>query len=106
MSNYSGRLSKQQFRDSMGILGLDGFQHISDIIFELLDSQKFGFVRFLILFYVSKISFIDFISYFDIVMNGSQLKKAQLSFNLIDSNKKGYFTKEDFCTIVKTIIEG
>lgn len=93
MSNQTGYLNRQSFKTALGILGMEDKYSISDRIFTYLDSEKSGFI-----------SFSSFIKYIDVIMNGSQVEKLQLAFNMIDYNKKGYFTKSDLTQMIKEII--
>jgi len=47
----------------------------------------------------------EFAKYIDVLLNGSQEEKARISFNLIDLDRKGWFTYEDFSSILKSILE-
>jgi 1-phosphatidylinositol-4-phosphate 5-kinase len=62
-----------QFRENMGLLGLGTVYYLSDRIFDMLDDDKDG-----------KIRFEDFAMYFDKISYGDQREKAEISFRLID----------------------
>lgn len=69
----------------MGLLGLRTVYYLSDRIFDVLDDDKDGKIRFL-----------DFALYFDTIYHGDQYKKAEISFKLITKSRKDHFTFSDF----------
>ncbi|KAL4484387.1 hypothetical protein ABPG74_019564 [Tetrahymena malaccensis] len=93
MSKNTGKLRKEQFREHMGVLGLDTVFFLSDRIFTMLDSDGDG-----------QINFQDFINYFDIITNGSQEQKAQIAFNYIDTTNQGSFDLEDLKKMIGGIM--
>ncbi|KAL4487049.1 hypothetical protein ABPG72_001501 [Tetrahymena utriculariae] len=73
--SQKGILNQKLFRKSMGILGIDHLSYISDRIFLLIDKDQDG-----------KVSFEDYLSYLDTIINGTDIQKAQLSFSFITMN--------------------
>lgn len=63
------QITKEQFRQNMGLLGLNTVQCLSDRIFQVIDSNNDGLINFK-----------DFAQYYDIVMNGSQGEKSLIAF--------------------------
>ncbi|EAR82478.2 phosphatidylinositol 4-phosphate 5-kinase (macronuclear) [Tetrahymena thermophila SB210] len=93
MSKNTGKLRKEQFREHMGVLGLDTVFFLSDRIFTMLDSDGDG-----------QINFQDFINYFDIITHGNQEQKAQIAFNYIDTTNQGSFDLNDLKKMIGGII--
>ena len=44
-------------------------------------------------------------SYFDILINGSQEEKYDLTFRLIDTDGKGYFTYDEFYDMITSMLQ-
>lgn len=53
---------------------------------------------------VTKIEFREFALYMDILVNGTQNEKSELSFRLIDQGVKGFFNYNDFCLLIDSIL--
>ncbi|CAD8049461.1 unnamed protein product [Paramecium sonneborni] len=94
MTNGSNYLTKNQFRDNMGLLGLETVQVLSDCLFQIIDEDQDG-----------KIQFNEFLAYFDKITYGSQDEKAEISYKLIDQNRKGFFTLRDFQQTMQALID-
>ncbi|KAM3139717.1 hypothetical protein pb186bvf_008175 [Paramecium bursaria] len=75
-------LKAHQFRDSLGLLGLE--QQLSDRIFAQIDSDKDG-----------QINFENFLQYLNMLLNGTPEEKALFSFKLLTQNNKNYLEIED-----------
>ena len=56
------------------------------------------------IYFIKKVEFEDFLIYMDVLMNGNQEEKTELSFCLIDTQQKGSFDLEDFTSLMKSII--
>ncbi|CAD8151009.1 unnamed protein product [Paramecium pentaurelia] len=69
-----GMMTKQQFRDSLGILGLEQF--LAERIFNQIDGNKDGVIMFE-----------DFVKYLSMLLNGSTIDKALWSFGMLSNNK-------------------
>ncbi|CAD8181185.1 unnamed protein product [Paramecium octaurelia] len=93
MSQGSNFVTKFQFRDNLGLLGMGTMLHLSDRIFHIMDDDKDG-----------KIRFEDFALYFDKVSHGDAREKAEISFKLIDKNKIGSFTSTEFNDTMQGVI--
>ncbi|CAD8068511.1 unnamed protein product [Paramecium primaurelia] len=93
MSQGSNFVTKFQFRDNLGLLGMGTMLHLSDRIFHIMDDDKDG-----------KIRFEDFALYFDKVSHGDAREKAEISFKLIDKNKVGSFTSAEFNDTMQGVI--
>ncbi|KAL4492363.1 hypothetical protein ABPG72_005498 [Tetrahymena utriculariae] len=92
MSKNTGYLTMMQFRDCMGILGLENVQFLSDRIFNIMADPN------------GHINFQNFIIYLNTIMNGDENEKMRMSFRLIDDKNKGYFVKEDLSMMIKSIV--
>lgn len=49
-------------------------------------------------------NFEEFLDYLDILLNGSIDEKNELTFYLIDTQKKGYFNIDDLKSLVLSIV--
>lgn len=67
------RMSKKQFRECMGLLGLESNSFLSDRIFEVVDSDKDEFI-----------TFEQFLTIMDTLINGEEDEKHEFSFALLD----------------------
>lgn len=78
-------MTKEQFRENMGLLGLETVYFLSDSLFAVMDEDQDG-----------RIQFTEFVQYFDKITYGDQKEKAEISYKLIDQQRQGYFTLRDF----------
>lgn len=79
-----GVLTKENFRESLGLLGLEPGCFLADRIFVALDENNDGFL-----------DYDDFLKYLNTLTNGFDKEKAALSFKIIDNEKKGKITYSD-----------
>ncbi|KAM3133933.1 hypothetical protein pb186bvf_013899 [Paramecium bursaria] len=94
MSEGNPWLSKSQFRENMGLLGLDSVYFLADRLFAILDDDQNG-----------RINFDEFAAYFDKITNGDQLEKSEISYKLIDQQRNGFFTLSDFQSTMQGLIQ-
>ena len=73
----------------MGLLGLESNAFLSDRIFEVVDKDKDGFI-----------SFEQFLTIMDTLINGEQDEKHEFSFSLLDLYDSGYFSFEEFTEVI------
>lgn len=91
-NNKEGILTKNQFRNSIGILGLEHSTFLSDRIFELLDSRHDGNAKFE-----------DFVKYMSVLVHGNSYQKAQQSFKMLDIGGKNKIVLHDIEMMVNGI---
>lgn len=77
-------MTKENFRESLGLLGLEPGCFLADRLFAALDENNDGFL-----------DFDDFLKYLNTLINGFDKEKAALSFKIIDNEKKGKITYSD-----------
>lgn len=77
----------------MGLLGLESNAFLSDRIFEVVDSDNDQFI-----------SFAQFATIMDTLINGEEDEKHEFSFSLLDVYDSGYFDFEEFKEIITKII--
>lgn len=82
--------SKSQFRESMGIFGLDSTCIIADRIFKVMNKSRSG-----------KVKLKEYLEYMDILLYGTDFEKSEQSFKLITNLESDGITFDDF---VKWII--
>lgn len=82
-------MSKNQFRSCMGLLGLESNAFLSNRIFEVVDSD-----------YDQFITFAQFATIMDTLINGEEDEKHEFSFSLLDIYDTGYFDFEEFKEII------
>ena len=80
----NGLLTAENFRDSLGLLGLEPASFLSDRIFAAIDENCDKIV-----------DFSDFLRYLNIMINGTEKEKALLSFRIIDKEKKERISYKD-----------
>ena len=66
-------LSHAAFKDSLGIFGIDSLSFMCDRMFQVMDVNKDG-----------KIKLEEYLSYFDIMLHGTEEEKTKQSFDLLD----------------------
>lgn len=109
ISNSSKKLNKVNFKENMGILGLDTAFLLSERVFQLMDEDQDGMV-FIYIFTIFtkfrhlKISLADFINYMNVLLNGTIEMKNELSFKMIDYKRKGFFVKADLKELIESTI--
>lgn len=87
--HYVRKMSKNQFRNCMGLLGLESNAFLSNRIFEVVDSD-----------HDSYITFAQFATIMDTLINGEEDEKHEFSFSLLDVYDAGYFNLEEFAEII------
>ena len=89
--SIKGFLTKDSFRQSLGLFGLQNAPFLSDRIFSIIDSNHDG-----------QADFNDYLTYLEILLNGSEPQKAQQSFDIFDHSSQGVLRYED---IEKMVLE-
>ena len=77
----------------MGLLGLESNSFLSDRIFDVVDSDGDSYI-----------SFAQFATIMDTLINGEEDEKHEFSFALLDIYDTGYFNFEEFREIISKII--
>ena len=80
-----GGFSKEEFRENMGLLGLDSTCLIANRIFTVMNKSQSGTVTLR-----------EYLEYMDILLYGSPDEKSEQSFKLITNNESEGITFEDF----------
>lgn len=83
------RMSLKQYRDSLGLIGMQSLSFLADRMFTIMDTDGNGYI-----------SLDEYLSYIDIMMYGDENEKLMQSFKLLDLRGKGEITFEDFNKIV------
>lgn len=83
------RLNLKQYRDSLGLIGMQSLSFLADRMFLVMDRDNKGYI-----------SLDEYLCYIDIMMYGSEDEKLVQSFQLLDLRQKGEITYEDFNKIV------
>ena len=86
-------MSQKEFRTCMGLLGLESNSFLSDRIFSVVDQDKDNFI-----------SFAEFATIMDTLMNGDEDEKHEFSFSLLDIYDTGYFDFNEFKEIISKFI--
>lgn len=86
ISHKKGVLTLQDFKDSLGVMGRDN--SLIERIYALIDEERRGFAEFE-----------DFLRYLSVLLNGSKMDKARLSFKIL-SNGKNKITFEDINNLI------
>ena len=77
----------------MGLLGLESNAFLSDRIFEVVDSDRDSYI-----------TFPQFATIMDVLINGEEDEKHEFSFALLDIYDTGYFDFSEFREIISKII--
>ncbi len=77
----------------MGLLGLESNAFLSDRIFEVVDKDQDHYI-----------SFLEFATIMDTLINGDEDEKLEFSFALLDQYDSGYFGFEEFSEVITKII--
>jgi Ca2+-binding EF-hand superfamily protein len=83
--SVKGVLTKDSFRDGLGLLGLEYATFISDRLFNIIDCSGDG-----------SIDFDEYLQYLAVVLNGTEVEKAAMSFRFLDIRKSGKLLYNDF----------
>lgn len=84
------QMSHKQFRDSLGLIGMQSLSFLADRMFTVMDKDKKGYI-----------TLGDYLCYLDVLMYGSEDEKLSQSFQLLDQTDQGRITFEDFKRIVQ-----
>ena len=87
-------LGLPEFRENMGILGIQAAEPFIDRLYRSFDLDQDGFVNFA-----------DFAEYMDILKSGDNRSRTYLSFRIIDLNNKKYLTKQDYLTFIGDFLQ-
>ncbi|CAK68727.1 unnamed protein product (macronuclear) [Paramecium tetraurelia] len=79
-----GYINYQQFRESLGIMGLANAEFLSLRLFHVIDIED-----------SNKITFEDFLNYLNILVNGNKQQKAEMSFRFLDITDTGRILQND-----------
>jgi len=93
LANTKGEIDKPNFFESMGVLGLDSGSFLSERIFHVVDKDQNGFI-----------TLDEYLCYFDILIYGTQEEKYELTFRLIDIERKSFFTYEEFYEMIMSML--
>lgn len=76
--------NRQQFSNSLGVLGLEYASFIADRIFDIIDENHDG-----------NVEFDEFVAYMSTLIYGTNEEKAHQSFKIIDQENTGYIEYKD-----------
>jgi Ca2+-binding EF-hand superfamily protein len=82
-------MSHKQFRDSLGLIGMQSLSFMADRMFQVMDHNKKGYI-----------TLGDYLCYLDVLMYGSEDEKLSQSFKLLDQRNESKISFEDFKKIV------
>lgn len=88
-NNYNGNLTFDEFKNCFGIIGRAN-QFILKRLINLINSDK----------KLSYVPFSNYVKFLNIVNNGSNIDKANLSFKFFDLQNNGIIKKEEFCEVM------
>ena len=84
-----GRMSLKQYRDSLGLIGMQSLSFLADRMFQVMDTDKNGWI-----------SLEEYLTYIDTMMYGEEKEKLYQSFQLLDQRQNGRISYDDFSKIV------
>jgi len=86
-------ISKMNFTEKIKILNNNYSVMLADKIFNAIDKVS-----------QEHVSFAEFVSYLNTLYYGDQIEKLNFSFRIMDTNNKGYLTREDMFNTFKILI--
>ena len=89
--SIKGFLTSESFRKSLGLFGLENAPYLSNRIFSIIDHNHDG-----------QVDLNDYLSYLDILLNGTEAQKALQSFQIFDGASQGFLRYQD---IEKMVLE-
>lgn len=89
--SVKGFLTQDSFRQSLGLFGLENAPYLSDRIFSIISQNHDG-----------QVNFFDYLSYLNILLNGTEDQKALQSFKIFDLSAAGILKYQD---IEKMVLE-
>ena len=87
--NNSDLLTKEEFKNSLGVLSTKSCDYISNRLFQVISGENSDYL-----------SFREYILFLDLVNYGSKEDKLKHCFKFFDIGNKGYITNKDFTTIL------
>lgn len=87
-------MSKQKYRESLGLIGMQSLCFLADRMFESMDTQKRGYI-----------CLDEYLCYIDVLMYGTDYEKVKQSFELIDLTGQGKLTFSDFKKVVDSFAQ-
>ena len=84
----------QEFRENMGLLGLESTNTLADRIFSSMDKDRSG-----------QVSFRYYLDYMDVLLHGSDDEKAEQSFKLITRGSLEPISQEAFSEMMISILK-
>ena len=88
-NSNSDLLSKEEFKNSLGVLSTRSCDYISNRLFQVISGENSEYL-----------SFREYILYLDLVNYGSKEEKLKHCFKFFDLGNKGYITNKDFTNIL------
>lgn len=71
-------MSHKNYRESLGIIGLESLSFMCDRMFHIMDKDKDGFILLP-----------EYLNYLDVLLYGSEEEKLRQSFDLLDEEAHG-----------------
>jgi len=84
-----GRMTHKQYRDSLGLIGMQSLSFLADRMFHVMDHDNKGYI-----------TLGEYLTYIDVMMFGDEEEKLKQSYRLLDERGKGQMHYEDFNKIV------
>jgi hypothetical protein len=81
-------LDRDKFKHMMGFLDTSSSILILNRVYDSIAERPDG------------ITFMEFVTYLNALLNGNQDDKAELCFKMIDTKKKGFLVRDDFTTLI------
>ena len=94
MSGGNQYVTLPQFREEMGLLGLESTAALADRIFSAMDRS-----------YQGRVTFANYMDYMDVLVHGSDGEKAEQSFLLITRGQEGPITLDMFSEMMISIMK-
>eukprot|EP00347_Sterkiella_histriomuscorum_P010876 403374581 len=83
------KLSHKNYRESLGIIGIESLSFMCDRMFKVMDKDKDGYI-----------TLEEYLNYTDALLYGTEDEKLKQSFELLDEHGRGRITFHEFRKIV------
>eukprot|EP00742_Colponemidia_sp_Colp-10_P009217 GILJ01010035.1.p1 GENE.GILJ01010035.1~~GILJ01010035.1.p1 ORF type:complete len:840 (-),score=150.67 GILJ01010035.1:293-2812(-) len=85
----NGKMGPQQFRECLGVLGVQADSVLADRLFEVFDDDDDG-----------SISFMEFVSHLNVMTRGTEDEKLDQAFKLADIHGTGFISFDEFRLLI------
>lgn len=97
------KISHKNYRESLGIIGIESLSFMCDRMFKIMDKDKDGYVH--TYYSLLQITLSEYLNYIDVLLYGNEDEKLKQSFELLDEESKGKVFFNEFRKIVSSFAQ-